>query len=159
MIISVSESGADAKSRVVAIRLASLTLRCMENWAKIAGGYDEAMILVAVVAITSERLVRAGLPAPLENLKEPLPPEMLGTCNIASIASATGINRETARRKVAALIESGLLDQPTRGNVRFPVGRLQQNAILELVRAQLAAFSRAADAFAHDGALVVQAEN
>lgn len=125
----------------------------MENWASVAGGYDEAMILVAVVAITSERLLRTGLPPELENLEVPLPSELIGACSISSIASATGLNRETARRKVLSLINAGLLQQAARGRVRFPAGHLQQSAIIDLVRSQIESFGRTADALERDGAL------
>jgi hypothetical protein len=155
--ISVSGVGADAKSRIVAIRLALLTLRSMENWREAAGGYDEAMILLAVVAITSERLVRSGLEPELENLNVALPEGQLANCSISSIAAATGLNRETARRKVQQLAASGLLESVGRASVRFTAGLLQERSTRELVRTQLEAFARTADQLVRDGAIIVKA--
>jgi hypothetical protein len=43
--------------------------------------------------------------------------EVLRPCNALSIAEATGIPRETVRRKVAALIKRGLVYRSTRGHL------------------------------------------
>ena len=141
------------KSRIAAIELATLTLRCMENWSWRAGGYDEAMILVAVIAIASEKFLRGGLPAGFENLHDRMPGENLALCNIASIAAATGLNRETARRKVTDLVERGMLTRVDREGVRFSDGLMQEDGTIELVTSQVEAFRRTAERLLRGGVL------
>ncbi len=95
---------AEAKSRIIGIQLALLTLRLRNNWSEWFGDPDTAAIVLAVVAIKSERLVRSELDTDLETLAMPMPPVALASCNISSIAAATGLNRETTRRKVENLV-------------------------------------------------------
>ena len=68
------------------------------------GGWNGRQILAHL-----ERLLRTELGPEYESLDKPMPMTDLSRCNINSIASATGLNRETARRKVNQLVESGLL--------------------------------------------------
>ena len=135
--IRLNPKGADENSRLAAITLAAFTLRCMEQWKHSVEDYDRAMILVAVVAIRSERLLRDDLPPELRSLATPIGPERLGKCNLSSIASATGLNRETTRRKVASLIEQGLLVREADGSFNFVPGRVQSKAIGKLIRGHL----------------------
>ena len=140
-------------SRLTAIRLALLTSRAMENWREGVGDNDSAMILLAVVAITGERLTRAELPEDLRNVAVPLPPGYAAGCNISSIAAATGLNRETTRRKVSALIERAFLCRSEEGEICFPAARQQDPATLEFLRRQLEAVVRFANDSLRDGVL------
>lgn len=151
MIVEICEEEARAKSRLVAIRLASLTLRCMENWRREVGGYDEAMILVAVVSITSDRLLRTELPEDLKNLNAEIPTSQLGECNIASIAVATGLNRETVRRKVSRLVQDGYLSKNDNGRVGLTPGIVQEARALTLIRSQLDSIRKIAENLLNDG--------
>lgn len=150
MPIKVQPEQFRAKSRLTAIRLTLLTLRLMENWKRSVSDYDSAMILVAVVAITSERLTRSDLEADLEDLRVPLPPARAGKCNFSSIAAATGINRETVRRKVGGLVEAGFLGRAEDGQIHFPVGILQRDTTLELVQKQLETLTRSMNEMLRD---------
>ena len=152
-MLVVDEGEARAKSRLTAIRLTLLTLRCMENWRRDVYDYDSAMVLVAVVAISSERLTRAELDPALGDLAVAFPREELTRCNVASIAAATGLNRETARRRVNRLVERGRLVRGEDGTVDFPPGRLQDAATLELVRKQLDTIVRTVNELCRDGVL------
>lgn len=147
--------GADAKSRLVGIRIAMLSLRLRNNWAQMFGDTDTAAIVLAVVAIASERLMRAGLDSELETLALPLPEGALAHCNISSIAAATGINRETTRRKVDQLIKTGLLVRED-SSIRLAPGFTQQEAATSLVRAQLDELRKAVNDLLRIGALTVQ---
>jgi hypothetical protein len=151
--ILVDPEQATAKSRMAAIRLALLTLRCMENWRQRVGDYDSAMILIAVVAITAERLTRITLEADLQSLEAKLPADRLAKCNVSSIASATGINRETTRRKVNELIAAGFLARSEDGGIEFAAGLLQEESTRELVRKQLESVVRVANDLIRDGIL------
>ena len=137
MRLTIDEEGARSNSRPAAIALALFTMRCMEQWKHEVEDYDRAMILVAVVAISSEKLMRAELQPMERNLEQPIETEKLARCNVSSIASATGINRETTRRKVDSLVRRGLLQRASDGTIGFPAGILQKATTLALVRRQI----------------------
>ena len=77
MAIFVDEETAPANSRLTSIRLATLTLRLMENWRRRISDHESLMMLLAVVTITSDRLTRSDLPAELRKLERPFPAERL----------------------------------------------------------------------------------
>lgn len=137
MSLTVDDDAFDAASRPTAIALTLFTMRCMEHWKHDVQDYDRAMILVAVVAIRSERLLRAEIEPQERQLERPIGSERLARCNISCIAAATGINRETTRRKVGSLIEQGLLHKLEDGSIGLAPGRLQKASTLQLVRKQL----------------------
>lgn len=142
-----------ANSRIAAIRLALLTSRSMENWRQGVGDNDSAMILLAVVAICGERLTRTELPEALRNVATPLPKGFAAECNVSSIAAATGLNRETTRRKVNALVEAGYLARSGDGEISYPIGRQQDPATLDFVRRQIEAVARFTNEALRDGVL------
>ena len=151
MPLVVNPAQMDRKSRIVALRLVLLTLRCMENWKHDVDDYDRAMILVAVAAITAERLLRIDHSESHAALDEPLPPGLMARCNVSSIASATGLNRETTRRKVDSLIEKRLLVRLDNGTITFAPGVVQEQSTQELIRRQLEDVIRTANDLARDG--------
>ena len=60
-MLSVDDAAAREKSRLVALRLASLTLRLMEIWRLPFTDYDSAMILLAMGVINGGKLTRTPL--------------------------------------------------------------------------------------------------
>lgn len=152
MLVKISPA-AQSKGRLVAMRLTSLTLRSMENWRRVAGRYDEAMILVAVAAITTDRLSRTQMTTYEMDLRNPLDQATYATCSITSIAEATGLNRETARRMVNDLVKRGYLERAGRGSVVFRSGFQQEMLVQDVIDAQLEAFRRTAEALVRDGVL------
>src|ERR1051325_5192402 len=105
MALVVDDRKAEALSRLVSIRLTMLTLRCMENWRAGIDDCEKALILVAVMAISGERFTRGEqLDPELKSLRNPIPPELQTPCNVSSIGAATGLNRETARRKELEMV-------------------------------------------------------
>ena len=153
MQLTIDPKASAAMSRLTAIRLALLTSRAMENWREGVGDNDSAMILLAVVAITGERLTRTELPESLCSVATPLPTGYAAGCNISSIAAATGLNRETTRRKVSALIDRGFLARSQEGEICFPAARQQDPATLDFLRKQLEAVTRFANDAIRDGVL------
>ncbi|HYI41064.1 MAG TPA: hypothetical protein VE053_12175 [Allosphingosinicella sp.] len=153
MQLTIDKQAAAAMSRLTAIRLALLTSRAMENWRAGVGDNESAMILLAVVAITGERLTRTDLPEDLCSIATPLPPGYAAGCNISSIAAATGLNRETTRRRVGALIERDYLARSASGEICFPIHRQQDPATLEFLVRQLEAVTRFANDALRDGVL------
>jgi hypothetical protein len=158
MPLMIDKAGADANSRLAAIRLAMLTLRCMENWRKHVADYDSAMILIAIVAICAERLTRAKkLDPAVRSLKNPISPRLLAPCNVSSIAAATGLNRETARRKVNELIEAGFVVRSADGSISFAPGIAQESRAKETIDVQLEAVTRMMNGLIRDGAVKIRA--
>jgi Holliday junction resolvasome RuvABC ATP-dependent DNA helicase subunit len=154
MPLVVNERMAQANSRLSAIRLAMFTLRNMERWRVLADDCQEALILVAVGAINGERLVREeGLEEELRDLRTILPQEHFRQCSISSVAAATGLNRETTRRKVNELIAEGQLIRTGRGRLQYAPGLAQSRKVSELVRSQLDALVRVTNELCRDGSL------
>jgi predicted transcriptional regulator len=151
--ISVNQERAAANDRLTAIRLTMLTMRCMERWRRNVSDYDKAMILVSVVAITAERLTRGTLDDDMKALSQPVPLDALAPCNVSSIAAATGLNRETTRRKVKALVDEGFLVRSEQGVISFTPGHFQQDYIHDLIRSQLDSLVRTANDLIRDGTL------
>lgn len=142
MPLIIDENAVRDRSRPAAIAMTLFTLRCMEQWKHDVEDYDRAMILVAVAAITSERLLRTSLSPEESDLGNPIGLDRLARCNVSSLAAATGINRETTRRKVKSLIDQGLLERHDDGTVTFAPGVLQRADTLGLVRRQIEAAVR-----------------
>jgi hypothetical protein len=137
MPVRVDEERMEGKGRPATIALALYTLRAMDGWRRRVPSYDCAMIMLAVVAITAERLLRIELEPEQERLDRPIDLGLLQKCNVASIAHATGLNRESTRRKVNDLIERGLLTRLEDGTIFFREGVMQQPAVAEVIRRQL----------------------
>jgi hypothetical protein len=110
------------------------------------------MVLMAVVVITSDRLTRGDDPL-LRNMANPVPPALLGRCNLASIAAATGLNRENVRRIVDRVTKRGILVRSEDGLIQFAPGHIQEADAAILNMDQLSEFGRAANVLLKDGIL------
>lgn len=155
MIRIQAQQRAGGESRLAGIHMAILTLRCMEHYREVAGDHNSALVLLAVVAISSERLTRGALAEDLRSLDAPFPQEKLGVCNISSIAVATGFNRETTRRYVNRLIERKVLQRGPDGTIQFTAGYLQSGKIAELLQMQLDTLGRSVTEFLRMGAMAM----
>lgn len=153
MALVIDSAAADANSRLTGIRLAVLTTRLMDLWRRGERDSDTTMILVAIAAITAERFTRGGLSEDQKSLDWVMPPERLAPCNVSSIAAATGLNRETARRRVNALVKSGALIRLKGGEIVYPPGRMQDPRAAELVRKLLEAVVRFTNESVKDGVI------
>jgi hypothetical protein len=151
MHLLIDDDSAARNSRLTGIRLAILTARSVELWRRGVHDVQNAMIIVAVIAITSEKLTRVDLPPEHRALENYLPLEKLQKCNVSSVAAATGLNRETARRRVEALIKGGSLIKTADGEIALPPARVQEPAALALVRKQLEAVTRFVNDALKDG--------
>jgi hypothetical protein len=152
----IDPDGADANSRITAIRAAVMMTRSMEVWRRGRLDPQTVLIILAVISITSERLIRSGLDRQYRALDVYFPLEQLQSCNVASIAAATGLNRETVRRRVQALEREGSLIRTEAGDIALPPERVQEPSALELVRRQLEAVVRFANDSLRDGALLLK---
>jgi hypothetical protein len=146
---------AGGESRRAGIQMAILTLRCMEHYRDVAGDHDSALVLLAVVAISAEKFTRGDLAGELRSLETPLPQDQLGSCNVSSIAVATGFNRETTRRYVHRLIEREILQRGPDGTIHFTAGYLQGGQIADLLQLQLDTLGRSVSEFLRIGAMAI----
>jgi hypothetical protein len=158
MPIRVDEAGFEQQSRVAGLAVADHTLRAMERWRANVTDLQGAMIILAVIAISSARLLRAELPAAQRRLSAPIDRRQLARVNIAGIAHATGLNRETARRKVNELIAAGELVRAEGGGIVLPPGLVQSDRIHDQVRGQIGEIVAIADQLERMGVLVWTAE-
>lgn len=137
MPVRVDEHQVEANSRPAAIALSLYTLQLMDRWKQDVDDYDCAMILIAVVVISAERLLKTDIDPELRSLRTAIDPALLRKCNVASIAHATGLNRETARRKVNELIGRNILVRVDGGTIAFRPGYLQEPSTIEVIRRQV----------------------
>ena len=157
--LCVDNDAAGAKSRLVHFTLLNLNLRLMENWrsAPVPSGRppldtESLMILMAIIVISAERVLRSELERELQTLAQQLPAARFGKVNLSSIASATGINRETVRRRVNALQQAGWVSRDGDG-IRTVPGVIPFEDLLETIRAQLNAFTLTVNQLAKLGVL------
>lgn len=153
MPVRVDDSRFEEDGRVAGVALATYTMRALERWRANLTDYDCVAIMIAVIAISSERLLRSGFPDEYRSLAAPMDPKLLSKVNISSIAHATGLNRETARRKVNDLIEQGLLTRFEDGSVGYRPGLIQEDRIRSQVRGQLGEIATVANQLMRLGVL------
>jgi hypothetical protein len=99
-------------------------------------GYDyERMIIALSVAMGNvQHLMNSpDQIAPYMDLTTIIPPELQRPVTRLAITRSTGLPRETVRRKVAALIEVGVLIHDERGGVRLMPGSLTGEMFLSSV--------------------------
>jgi hypothetical protein len=142
--LCVARAGLESNTRPVGLRFALLTLRSLEHWRlHLDLDTDSVLIVLATLAITMEKFTRGDLKAELRDVRTTIPAGHLSRCNVSSIAAATGMNRETTRRKVGFLVEAGVLVRDTRGWLRVspeytravPTDRLIYSHLESLVHA------------------------
>jgi len=155
----IDEEQSSAKSRLAAHRIIAMRLRLLTLWREVTGGHEESFILMAVVAITGDRLTRTDVSPELRNMAHPVPRPLLGRCNISSIAAATGLNRETARRAINRLIDRGILERSPDRSIHFTAGRMQGPNAFRISEMQLEEFARTANALMRDGVLTFEPES
>ena len=156
MQLIIDNDQAKASSRITAIRAAIMLMRSMELWRRGRLEPQNVLIILAVISITSEKLMRASLDAKYHALDTYLPLEHLQACNMSSIAAATGLNRETVRRRVQGLISNGSLIRTEAGEIALAPEKVNEDSALELVRKQLEALVRFANDSLRDGVLVAR---
>lgn len=160
MPLLIDEEELAAKSRLAFVMLSSLTLRLMENWRRgmiAMTGHppdcEAAMVIAAVLTIAGQNLTRPAPEAQLLRLEVPIPDEALNRCNVSSISAATGLHKETARRRINQLIRDDILVKDSRGGVRFSESFRDSPAGKQIMRDQLDAVRRIAEQLSRIGIL------
>ena len=154
MSLRIDETAFEENGRLVGIAIAAYTMRAMERWRAELTDYDCVMIMIAVLAISAERLLRTDLPPEFRRLGKPFDPAGLSKVNISSIAHATGLNRETTRRKVNDLIDQDLLIRLPGGGIGFRPGLVQEERVRSQIRGQLGEIAAVASQLMKMGVLV-----
>lgn len=155
MKFQIDEDRAGAQLRKIGLQLAISGLRIVEEYRHVYGDdNDRVMIILAVVASTLERVVRNDESGEFSDLRMALPDELMSPCNVASISIATGLPRETARRKVNALIAESILKRDRRGVITFMNGIGQNPVIYRMLRRQAGEIARLASVFSEAGIMV-----
>ena len=151
------DENAAGKSRLVALRISIMLLRLTESWRRPLIDHDSAIILLAITAICGEKLTRTRLEPEFHDLAVAIPRDRLTACNISSIAEATGINRETARRKVDRLVKAGVLSKEN-GLVYLSPGFSQRSEPRAILSSQLEVLRQTANALIRDGVFMETAD-
>jgi hypothetical protein len=87
-----------------------------------------------------------------------LPREWVVPISRNAIASASGLPRETVRRHVGRMIESGLLIEDERGGVTPPPGVIQNLGLEPLLEALMTEFARTTEALLRIGAIEIHSD-
>lgn len=155
MKFQIDEDRAGAQLRKIGLQLAISGLRIVEEYRRVYGDdNDRVMIILAVVASTLERALRNDETGEIADLRQIIPDELVSPCNVASISIATGLPRETARRKVNALIAEDILKRDRRGVITFVNGIGQNPVIYRMLRRQAGEIARLASVFSEAGIMV-----
>lgn len=87
--------------------------------------YERMIITLSVTMGNVQHLLNSPEQlAPYEDISTVIPAELQRPVTRLAITRATGLPRETVRRKVASLIEAGILIKDERGGVRMTPGAL-----------------------------------
>lgn len=109
-MLIIDEAKVEGSSRPIGLRFCLMTLRLLEHWrAHLGIDLDSALLVMATAAITMEKYTRSEFEPAQRDIRTAMASSQLTKCNVRSIAAATGLNRETARRKVKALVDAGIL--------------------------------------------------
>lgn len=148
----------DLQSRVTYVRLIDMQLRLLELWRVAAGGHQEALVQMAVGAITGSRFTRSGTDQAFKSMTRAIPVDLMTKCNLSSISTAIGLNRETVRRIVNRLITNGRLVRAEDGSINFAPGWTQGPEATQLNEGQLSEFRRTVNLLIEDDVLSIGEE-
>jgi biotin operon repressor len=122
-------------SRAIGYHSMEYLLRTLRNLGPIFNhDYEQAIIALSVTMGNVQHLVNS--PEQLEpyaDLSMVIPAELQRPVSRLAITRATGLPRETVRRKVASLIAAGVLIKDERGGVRLTPGSLTAEPMLQAV--------------------------
>jgi hypothetical protein len=154
--LTVDQHAAQDEGRTAALHTAVAVLRLIEGYQEFLGpDLDRLMIVLAVGAITAERPVKAAdAPDYFSRFGTPLPSAEMTRCTALSIAAATGLPRETARRKTMALIHDGVLRRDEKVGIRVNEVLVQRPDFQKLTERQAGEIARLANALIDCGVLV-----
>jgi hypothetical protein len=130
-----SDTNTEPVSRAVAYHCTDYILRYMLDMGSIFEFDYERMAICLVIANSNIQNI-INVPekfAPYTSVDVIIPAEMQRPVTRSAIARATGLPRETVRRKVAAMLDVGLLTTDTRGGLRLTPGILSTPRIADIL--------------------------
>jgi len=96
--------------------------------------YEQMMICLAISTSNIQGLMNSPEKfAPYASLEVVIPAELQRPVTRSAVTRATGLPRETVRRKAASMIASGLLIADERGGLRLAPGILSTETIANLL--------------------------
>ncbi len=124
-----------SRSRAVGFHSVEYLLRTLRNLGPVFKyDYESAIIALSVTMGNVQHLVNTPeVLEPYADLSTIIPAELQRPVTRLSITRATGLPRETVRRKVAALIAAGVLIKDERGGVRLTPGALTAEPFVQVV--------------------------
>jgi len=144
--LKLNSDAAASKLRWVGLQLALSGLRMGEEYRRIlAQDLDSVVVVLAVIAIVLERPLRSEADITLYDLNNAITIDEVTPCSVASIAAATGLNRETARRKVNNLIKRGVLRKLPGGAIVFADEMRSSPVLAEMLCRQVSEVARLAN--------------
>lgn len=147
----------EANWRVAMSGLANLFLTLHHTFsAPMALGPTELLIYATIAVANVQKLMRERCIPPGYSATEILPREWVVPISRNAVASATGLPRETVRRHVARMIDSGLLIEDARGGVTTAIGMIQDQGLEPLLAGLLAEFTRTTESLLRSGVIEVR---
>jgi hypothetical protein len=115
-------------SRTLAFYSTEYLLRTLHNLGPTFDyDYERMIITLSVTMSNIQHLLNSPEQlAPFDDVSTAIPAELQRPVTRLAITRATGLPRETVRRKVALLIKAGMLVSDERGGVRLTSGALNQ---------------------------------
>lgn len=121
-------------------------------------GPTELLIYVTVSVANVQKLMRERVIPECYAATDILPREWVVPISRNAIATASGLPRETVRRRVAAMIETGILIEDARGGVTLPIGVIKDRGFEPVLEAMMTDFARTAEALLRIGVVEVRSD-
>ena len=140
------------KSRVFMYQMAEMLCRILPAYNDYFQGDMAKFLLVnALAAANVQRLMTSPLSGDYEDIETRIPAELQVPANALSLAEATGMPRETVRRKLKELLAGGMLVEDERGGYRLRPGALQAQELLGIYFANFKAMGEVMEACVEAG--------
>ena len=142
-------------SRVIAHSIAEFVLRCAETMEGSFNHDYEMTLLFLAISTRNEHNVMNDpeLRARYASFDEVIPPSLYTPISRLALARSTGLPRETVRRKVAKMIELGVVVEDKRGGLCIRPGIIEEFEPEEVLKPQLRNLRRLFSVLSETGAL------
>lgn len=137
--LELDEEAFEGHARLFSYQFSQFFQRVMREYQHtFDGDLEKALIIHAMASTNISRVIGDdALRREWSSLDGVIPTEHQTPSNALSIAEATGIPRETTRRKIKLLIAEGLLMEDERGGYRLAPGFVQSEPMRALVAFQM----------------------
>ncbi|MQT11176.1 hypothetical protein [Segnochrobactrum spirostomi] len=155
--IALNSERYDKISRIFAYHFSDFVLRFWQTYVGVVGNDLQKVIIFHTISLATAPIVANNPDALGEfaSLRLALPAEMQVPCSALSVAEATGLPRETTRRKIKEMVADKLLQEDPRGGYRLAAGVLQRPEIVAIFEHNVRSLVRFANASVTLGALQI----